>query len=174
VVYNVFNNSSSTVTAISVTGKGISGFDRDGIDNYVDSNGADLHGVGTFNTVRDGPVYSPAYTTANNGKAIGTGGTVAGTDYTGYAFNGTSSNANSYLFTGDSASALNDTVNVTFGGGGIGAGDYAFISFEKPATGTAIAVGAPVPLPLPGNAAMGLALLGAVGGLTQLKKRFAR
>ena len=108
VVYNVENQSNVIVTGFTVTGTGISEFDLDGIDNYVDANGNLLSGA-SFGVIIDGPAYTAGNTTGP------TNGTSVGSDYVGYA-NGVK---NVYTgFTSDLTGTGADHVDILFGGGG--------------------------------------------------------
>jgi len=167
-VYNVYNNSTGTLTGLTVAGKGISEFDGDGIDNYASATGG---GLGYYGTIHDGPGYSGTNTGGPTGTYSLAGPYSVGTDYTGYSNNG---DANVYTsFTPDTTGSGADTVIIQFGGGGIAAGNTGFISFEEPggATDPNLNITVSTATPLPASASMGLVLLLGLGTFALLKKR---
>jgi len=147
VVYNVVNLSNTVLNGLTVTGLGISGWDEDGINNYVNSSGGT---VNSYGTVRDVGALN-----------------VPGT-YVGYTNNA----LNSYLsWTNDPGSTTMDTVSISFGGGGVSAnGGTGFISFELPgaANGQINVAGAPLPSGLMGGLGL-LAMLGLYSKSSKFK-----
>jgi LPXTG-motif cell wall-anchored protein len=143
VTYNVINNSPGVLNSLFLQGPGIFGLDGDGIDNYVDSNGANLFGATTFGSIR---------------------GTIDASD-TGY---GGYNNGAKNFFTGYVINGNQGTIN--FANGGVaGNGGTSFFSLEAPSTanGTVIISHG---VPLPAAAWSGLALL-AGAGLYARKRR---
>ena len=181
VVYNVLNQSSANVTSMVLTGTGISGFDRDGILNYVNSAGQNVFGgyggvhdyLGAYNAT---PTGGPTDTSFTEGSSTSIN---IGTDYVGY--DGSAAGGyflNQYVsFTPDpSMNNSADGVLVKFGGSnGLAAlTGTGFISFERDTTlhGSGV-TGASIPTPVPNSAAMGLALLAAIGGIQLFRRRTA-
>jgi len=142
--YNVFNNSSSVLLSLNLTGTGIFGLDGDGINNYVNTTGAALS-AGLYGTVQSGvSTADDAYAGYNNSLQ---------SHFTGYVSGG-------------------NTGTIVFAGGGVNAnGGTSFFSLEAPAGASATLQVTATTVPLPAAAWMGLGTLAALGLASGLRKR---